>query len=380
MQISDSLTLDASGLTFTRDGFLVGDAKIARAGNVQQYYGYEIGLTGDKARQAFGVYRDPDMVFDRDAMLSLAGRPVTRGHPPEGVDASNWRDLAVGQVGGVIRKDGEHVVASMAIMDAAAARDVSNGARSLSAGYTCDVIPDEGTAPDGTPYQFRQAGPLRFNHVAFLPDNNPRAGNTRMGDSEHRARTPKPKGTDEMTKTVTVDGKQIEVAADVASVIEALQAKIADSDTKYSTLVDTSKQLADIVDAHTAVKAAEVAAKDAKIADLEKKIPTADELQQMADERAAIITDAKLIASDLDAKGKDAAAIKSEAVKAKLGDAAVEGKSADYIAAAFDMLVADAKADDADPIRSALKSGATDNKVSPRDKYLADTANAWKGA
>ena len=68
MLIRDSLTLDASGLKMTKDGYLIGDAKISRAGNVQQYYGAELGLTGDDAGKVFGVYRDPDTVFDEDSL------------------------------------------------------------------------------------------------------------------------------------------------------------------------------------------------------------------------------------------------------------------------------------------------------------------------
>ncbi|MDG4870592.1 DUF2213 domain-containing protein, partial [Guyparkeria sp. 1SP6A2] len=54
--------------------------------------------------------------------------------------------------------------------------------RALSAGYTVDIERADGVAPDGTPYQYKQSGELRFNHVAYLPGNNPRAGNTRIGD------------------------------------------------------------------------------------------------------------------------------------------------------------------------------------------------------
>ena len=116
MIIQDSLTLDASGLKLTRDGFLVGEARVSRAGNVQQYLGRELGLTGADATKSFGVFRDPDVVFDSSSLMSLAGRPVTRDHPKDEVTADNWSDLAKGQVGGVIRRDGEHVVAPMAIM------------------------------------------------------------------------------------------------------------------------------------------------------------------------------------------------------------------------------------------------------------------------
>ena len=63
MTIRDSIMCDANSLTRTNDGYLVGPARIARAGNVQMYLGRELGLTGDAAEQSYGVYRDPDVVF-----------------------------------------------------------------------------------------------------------------------------------------------------------------------------------------------------------------------------------------------------------------------------------------------------------------------------
>ena len=61
MRLRDALICDAHSLTRTADGYLVGPARIARAGNVQQYLGRELGLSGDEAEQSFGVYRDPDV-------------------------------------------------------------------------------------------------------------------------------------------------------------------------------------------------------------------------------------------------------------------------------------------------------------------------------
>lgn len=368
MQIFDSLALDASGLKLTRDGYLIGDAKVARAGNVQQYYGHEIGVDGADAFKLFGVYRDPDAVFDRDSMMSLAGRPVTRDHPRDGVNADNWKDLAIGQVGGVIRKDGDHVVAPMAIMDAAAAKEVSEGARSLSAGYTCTLIADEGVAADGTPYQYKQTGPIRFNHVAYLPNNNPRAGNTRIGDQSRN----KPQQEHRSMKTVTIDGKAFEVTDEAAVAIAKLQAD-AQNATK------TAKEAAPVLDQALAViaefkakdEAAAKAVADAKAeADAAKaKVPTADALHAMAAELSSVVDAAKTIAPDLDVKGKTADAIKLAAVTHVVGDDAVKGKSADYIAATFDHLVA---SNDDDPVAKAISGnkGAKDAATTAYDGFL----------
>lgn len=374
MRITDSLTLDASGLAFTRDGFLVGDAKVSRAGNVQQYYGYELGLTGDQANKAFGVYRDPDVVFDTASMMSLAGRPVTRGHPKDGVTADNWKELSVGQVGGVIRRDGEHVVAPMAIMDAAAAKEVGAGARSLSAGYTVDVVPAEGIAADGTPYQFKQAGQLRFNHVAYLPDNNPRAGSTRMGD-EHRDGDRGDPVTDQSTppnlgdrhmalKTIIVDGLPVETTDAGEAAVNKLRGML-DTAAKALETADSNHKAA------LAAKDAELGAKDAELADLKGKVLDASALDALVADRADVVAKAKALAPTLDVAGKTNADIVRAAVAAKIGDEKVKDKAEAYVQGLFDHLTADLKP--ADPLRQALADGV---EITDADKAVKDARAA----
>lgn len=351
MIIQDNLTLDASGLQLTRDGFLVGEAKVSRAGNVQQYLGKELGLTGDDANKWFGVYRDPDVVFDSDSMMSLAGRPVTRNHPKDAVTADNWKQLAKGQMGGVIRRDGEHVVAPMAIMDSVAVKEVMNGARCLSAGYTVDVVPAVGTAPDGTPYQFKQAGQLRFNHVAYLPDNNPRAGNTRIGDQSHLGDQGAPEtgqdpapfhhGDRHMTlKTITVDGLPVETTDAGIAAIEKLRGLLSTADAALATAKTTH-------DAALAAKDAELAKKDAEIADLKAKVIDGAALDALVAERASIVAKARALDAKVVVDGKTNAEIK----RAVLGDGAKD-KSDAYVDAAFDLKTADLKP--ADPLRSTI--------------------------
>lgn len=368
MLIVDSLTLDASGLKLTQDGYLVGDARVSRAGNVQSYYGHELGLTGDEQHQVFGVYRDPDVVFDNASMLSLAGRPVTRGHPAEGVTADNWKDLAVGQMGGAIRRDGEHVVASMAIMDSSAAKEIASGARSLSAGYSVGIIRDSGTAPDGTPYQFKQEGPLRFNHVAYLPDNNPRAGNTRIGDN-----TP-PLGGHQMAdalRKLLVDGLTIETTEQGAQAIEKLNKQLADAGTTVSTMTtDHARALA--------AKDAELAKKDAAIDALKASVLTDAALDARVKQRSDLIAAATRIV-DADYSGKSDAEIRKSVVLAKLGDAAVAGKADAYVDARFDILLEDASKD---PMRQHMTSGTRapimDSKDNGQAGYKARISDNWK--
>lgn len=366
MQINDFVPIDASGLIFTKDGYLIGDAKIARAGNVQDYFGHELGLTGDDANKIFGVYRDPEAVFDTESMLSLAGRPVTRDHPKGGVNASNWKDLAKGQVGGVIRRDGDHVVAPMAIMDADAAKEVHAGARSLSAGYTAEIIADAGVAPDGKEYQFKQSGPIRFNHVAYLPDNNPRAGNTRIGDAAKPGDKPIKQEEVKMTdtlKTVVLGDKAVQVAASDVSAIEAFKAGMA-------------KELSDAQASHKqalADKDKEIAQKDAEIDTLKGKVLSDADLDKIVKARADLIGIAKSIA-DKDYTGKSEAEIRKTAVMAKLGDAAIAGKSDEYVAARFDILAEDAQKD---PVRRHIANQSANVAVNDNDHGYAESVRSF---
>lgn len=364
IRVADSFTVDASGLVLTKDGYLVGDAKIARAGNVQEYYGRELGLTGDDASKVFGVYRDPDIVFNKDSMRSLAGRPITRNHPSEQVTAKNWKDLAKGTVGGVISRDGEHVVASMAIMDASAVDELRSnpGARALSAGYTVDIEREDGIAPDGTPYQYKQSGELRFNHVAYLPGNNPRAGNTRIGDQGNpdiiSPAQPNEGGhmADSNLRKVIVDGLSVETTDQGAQAIEKLTKQVGDAMAAKDTLIaDHAKAIA--------AKDAEIAKKDAEIDALKGKVMDAAALDAAVTARADLIAKAKTVA-DQDYTGKSEAEIRKMAVAKKFGDAAVADKSAEYIEARFDIAVGDSA--NVDPVRSAYK-GAPNNVINLSD-------------
>ncbi|MGL5734508.1 MAG: DUF2213 domain-containing protein [Beijerinckiaceae bacterium] len=372
MMIRDHLIFDATDLAVTRDGYVSGMAKVSRAGNVQQYKGYELQLTGEDANKTFGVYRDPEVVFNEDSMLSLVGRPVTRGHPPYGVDATTWKDLVVGNMGGKVVRDGEHVVAPMAIMDATAAKEVMDGARCLSAGYTVGLTKCDGVSADGTPYQFKQSGELRFNHVAYLPDNNPRAGNTRIGDNADNwgasPVTVSDKGglMAELRK-IMVDGLQVETTDAGATAIEKLTKTISDMGAKVKAAEEEEEKAKAKMDAA-------IAAKDAL--DAAKLTPV--QIDAMVSARVDLVGKAKAIVADFDASGKTDADIRKAVVVAKLGDAAIAGKTDAYIDARFDILADEASK--SDPVKDAkLETKAKGDLASIYTARDAALQNAWKG-
>lgn len=373
MQFIDAAPI--AGTRRTSDGYLVADVRTARTG-IQLYAGHEV---GKPALAMVRVYRPADQVFARDSLASYAHKPVTNDHPDEAVNASNWRDIAVGQVGDEIARDGEFVRVPLIVMDAAAIKAVGDGKRELSAGYTCDLKWDAGTTPDGEAYDAIQTD-IRINHVAIVTAG--RAGSqARIGDgAKSWGVSPINSQTaDERTspmadnlRKVLVDGLQVETTDAGATAIEKLTKDKA----------ETERKLADAASEHIkaiAAKDAEIAAKDAEIEALKASAMSDAELDKRAAARADLIGTAKAIVADVKTEGLTDADIRKAVVVAKLGDAAIKDKSTAYIDARFDILAEDAKKP-VDPVRAALMnrdatSTVNDNGQSAYEKRLGE---AWK--
>lgn len=179
--ITDALALDAASVRLTRDGYMVAVARIARTG-VQRYRAAELGLVDRAADAVVRVYRPAEEVFAPDAMASLAHRPMTIDHPSEPVTAANWKQHAIGATGGDVARDGDTVRVPLTLMDAAAIADVQAGKRELSVGYSCELVIEDGTTPEGEPYDAVQRS-IRGNHVAVCASarGGPRL---RIGDED----------------------------------------------------------------------------------------------------------------------------------------------------------------------------------------------------
>lgn len=114
-------------------------------------------------------YRPPDEVFHADSLASFALAPVTDDHPAEGAvtDENADRVKPVGQLGENVRRDGDHVAATLSILPRAAVRKVEGGKVQLSCGYTCDLDETPGVTPNGERYDAIQRN-IRGNHVAIV--------------------------------------------------------------------------------------------------------------------------------------------------------------------------------------------------------------------
>jgi hypothetical protein len=176
MHLNDRLTIDAKRRT--NDGYLVVNARVARADNIQLYAGDEVGKPD---MSVVRVFRPADEVFATDTMESFAHRPVTLGHPAQAVSATNWRDVAKGWSDAEVVRDGEFVRVSMLLADAETILAVENGTRELSMGYDCQLDWKSGVTPTGEAYDAIQRK-IRSNHIAVVPQA--RGGKElRIGDS-----------------------------------------------------------------------------------------------------------------------------------------------------------------------------------------------------
>lgn len=371
MSFADALQI--GGTRRTSDGYLVADVRAARTG-IQQYLGSELGRPD---LQTVNVYRPAEEVFKTDSLASYAHKPVTFGHPQDGVTAATWKQLAVGNVGGDVVRDGGFVRVPLVIMDAQSIQAVEDGTRELSMGYECRLEFTDGVTPEGESYQAVQRD-IRINHAAIVERG--RAGHQcRIGDKgkpDDRSRQPAIEGNSIMSlRKITIDGLTIEVTDQGAEAISKLQKQVSDA----ATALTTAQQA--LADANT--KASKDAADHTKaLADAAAKIPTVDQLEAMFEKRGSVIDVAKVLLPDLDPKGKSLADVRKAVVAKQLGDDAVKDKDDAAIAPMFDTLAALAKkgGGQADLVRDALKGGvstAVGDAEKARQKHLDEQSKAW---
>ena len=304
----------------TAAGYMVATARVARTG-IQEYRASELGFVGDHIVK---VYRPESEVFHKDALQSLGRVPVTVDHPSEQVNSDNWKDLAVGEVGDEVMRDGDWLVVSPMLKDAEGIKAAKTTHREISMGYTAEL---RDAAPEtGADYEMHN---LRFDHLALVPKG--RAGSeARFGDSATWGASP-----------VTVEDKQMTV--ELKTVIlgdKAVQVEAKDADTVAAILKD-HKTAIDAKDKEIGKLTVDLAAAEAKV---------------LSDEALAKLVDAKVKANT-----------ERAAVIAKIGDKAKEWSDSQIEGAYLALDVAPAKVDD-----SARKALAGLKPIEDADAKIAE--------
>lgn len=315
----------------TADGYVTARARAVRTG-VQVYRARELGdaaiAAGFSDDDVVRVMRPEDEVFSKDSVAGFTHAPVTNDHPSVMVDAENWRELAVGEVGAKVMRDGEYLALDLILKDAAAIKDFESGKRELSAGYTAEIEFVDNA--DGYDAVMRN---IRINHLALV-DNGRAGSKARIGDSAANQWGISPLTTQEVPmemKAVAIGDKAINVAA-------------ADADKLTAVIADKDKEIGELT---------------AKLADAQSKILTDEQIKAKAKEMA------------------DAMA-RREKVKAKLGDAADAMTDAQIEGA---LLVIDAAKDDTarNALGDAMRNKPNNGDEKGQKAYEDRISKAWKG-
>lgn len=278
-------------------------------------------------------YRPPEAVFAPSALEGLRGATVTDLHPKHSrgvdcVDASNWRDLAIGHVGDDVRQAGEFVEASIVIADAKAIQRIDARERTeVSVGYAVDLEMTPGTTPSGERYDAIQRN-IRPNHVAIVPRGRAGREVALRLDADDNERLD---AAEETPVKIKIAGKEYEAGSPEALAAQAaLEAQAQRADALERTIAaDRSRRLrADIARAKIQVRAD---ADDASMmADVVKKIAPDVDLSGASPEFVAGAF-AVAIAIALAAMGKDSPEKPAPAAPTAEGASAARADAVDAV-------------------------------------------------
>ena len=326
-----------------------------------------IGRTGLlKYEQADGSewteYRPPEA--HNDAMLkTFALVPLTDTHPAAGLlDAENTKMFQVGTVEAP-HKDGALLRSNILVTDADAIAHMERGRVQLSCGYLCDLDMTPGEV-DGQHYDAVQTD-VRGNHVALV--DIARAGDGARVRMDSKFNTVVPSKTVEVIMVkVRIDGLEYDASEQLAAALAKENAERADAVKRAAaTKAELEKQTAraDALEKSLAEAPAKVRAEIAGRTELENKAR-------------------KVLGNDVKFDGKSDLEIRTAVVEKSLG-ARLDGKSPEYIAAAFDLAVdrkdADKGALDGAPVTSRLDGGSS-GPVSDTEKTMKDFYEASRNA
>lgn len=151
--------------SLTPEGFLRLKGRIARTGN-QLYF--------DSEGNEWIEHRPPAEVFEPKSMQTFEMAIVTEDHPPEMVTVENVDKYKKGILGSQIVRDGIYLVADILITDKKLIQSIMDGLKvELSCGYFATILDESGVDENGQAYDKVQTE-IEGNHVAVVEEG--RAG------------------------------------------------------------------------------------------------------------------------------------------------------------------------------------------------------------
>lgn len=323
VQLYDQALIDGPA-RITREGHLVATARVAKANNIQDYMPSEIGQPPKADGTPYRIFRPESAVFAKDAIASAAHRPITIDHPAQDVTADNWKQLAVGDTGGEIMRDGDFLRIPVMVMDARGVKAAQQTHREFSLGYSADLSMVPGKFGDAE-YDGSMTN-IRVNHLALC-------GSAR-GGSELRIIDERPAQMEKPMKIKIGDAEVDATNGEAVSIaVGHVMKQLGDSQAAAATL---QTQLTDAN--------AKVATLETEKVTLEKKLAdaalTPEKLRDAAAAYAQVVEKAKALGVKVGDTDNTETIMKA-VVDAKMGDAAKDW-TADQIAASFAVLAKDA--------------------------------------
>jgi len=369
------------------NGFLLCVGRVSKPG-LYKYTPESIGIVSDKPVLTF--YRPPIAVFDDKSMESFKHKPITDGHNGF-IYATNSNQYMKGICNDVFKdkdekKNEEYIGVKLLITDDEALREIDAGKKELSAGHRCRFVLEDGTTPDGQPYDGIQ-DMIEVNHIAIVEKG--RAGHDciifdsdDINNNNKTSTNIKTKGVS-MVK-ITIKGKIYEVADEAVEAIEQLKkeneenAKAKDQlpeiDQLRKELEETNKKRDELqakIDALTGEKK-----------ELEEQL-TADALDKAVEARLSVVSKAKALVPTFDAKGKNIPDIKREIVGVMCKDVDnVTKRSEAYIDGRFDSLAVKGTSAMDEAIKKhftgAVEDGNEDVVEKKKKEKMLKDRDAWK--
>ena len=257
-------------------------------------------------------YRPPEEAFKADSLASIRGKPITMGHHGLVTNETYKQSKPIGTVLSEGKQDGNNIRADVVIYD------LNTDDRELSCGYQTELEETPGVTEDGQHYDAIQRN-IVYNHLAIVPRG--RAGNARLNmDGEQILESE----VDKMSKKIKLDnGIEYDVPAEVEVAFGAMIAKADEQKKELDAM--TAKFDSATAEIEKLKQDAAKAEADFK-AKFDDAVKTTIELRTIAQKHG--IEKADEMSNE---EIKKAVVMK---VHPKLN---LDGKSAEYIAVAFDL-------------------------------------------
>lgn len=358
----------------TAEGFLRVVADFARTG-IQDYRAGELPrdqlpnqFRGDPY-QTVRILRPANEVFAPETMRSFANKPVTNDHPPQFVDARNFRKHAVGTAQDEVGRVNDKLRVGLVLQDAEVIDEVKNGKDQLSAGYSSEVIWEAGDDPVFGPYDAKQTN-IRGNHIAVV--SQARGGpEIRINDSWPEATEPKEEGIKMVERKI--NGITVEFSDQGAQAVDHL---VTEADEVRGTIATVQAQLTDAQKEVERLQGELDAQKSAQLTD--------EQIETRVTERLTVIDAARKLHPKLDATGKSLVEIKTAAIQHIDSTFVLDGKSAEYIDGVFETFAARPPDQSKESMRKATQHADAHNDHpdiagDARRAFEERNRNAWKG-